>query len=584
MRSFFKIFFASLLALIVFVFIAAFVVAGIVASAASGDKPELGNKAVLILDLTKQYKEQREDDELNFLRGNSDQNVPGLYDVVRMIEYAKGDSSVKGIYIKADDNVNGFAASEELRNALLDFKKSRKFIIAFGDVISQKSYYVASAADKLYCNPKGTVDWLGLQTTLFFLKGALDKLEIEPQIFYAGKFKSATEPLRAYQMTEPNKLQTSVYLGDLYSRILLSARDKSGLDTGKLHELANTGAIQMASEAVRYKLIDGLMYDDEVKNEIIQNIKIDTTSKINFVSLGRYAKAVDFKPSTGSRVAIIYAEGEIVDGRGKDEQIGSDLYRNLIRKARLDKNIKAIVFRVNSPGGSALASEEIWREITIAKKVKPVVVSFGDVAASGGYYISCNADSIFAEPNTITGSIGVFGIIPNTKKFMNNKLGITFDGVKTGPFADMPSAVRPLNTAEKQFIQNTIDTIYTTFKGRVAEGRRLSLENVDSIAQGRVWTGQRALSIGLVDKLGNINDAVRCAARMAKLESYQLKEFPEKKGLLERLMSSYANEVKVKAIKEEIGDEQYTMLQQLRNLRNMISVPQTRLPFEINIR
>ncbi|MGI8636676.1 MAG: signal peptide peptidase SppA, partial [Segetibacter sp.] len=550
----------------------------------SGSKPELGSKAVLILDLTKQYKEQKQDDELNFLRGNADENVPGLYDVIRMIKYAKTDSSIKGIYIKSDDNVNGFAASEELRNALLDFKQSKKFTIAYGDVISQKAYYVASAADKLYCSPKGTVDWRGLETTLFFLKGALERLEIEPPIFYAGKFKSATEPLRAYQMTEPNKLQTSVYLNDLYSHILLAAKEKSGLDTSRLRQLANTGAVQMASEAVRYKLIDAVKYMDEVKSEIIQNIKIDSTAKINFVSVGKYAKAVDFAATSGSRIAIIYAEGEIIDGRGKDGEIGSDLYRSLIRKARLDKNIKAIVFRVNSPGGSALASEEIWREITMAKKVKPVGVSFGDVAASGGYYISCNADSIFAQPNTITGSIGVFGIIPNMKKFMNNKLGITFDGVKTGPFADMPSVTRPLNPAEKQFIQNTIDTIYTTFKGRVAEGRRLSLQVVDSVAQGRVWTGQRALSIGLVDRLGSIHDAVNCAARMAKLDAYQLKEYPEKKGFLDRFINNYANEVKVKTIKEEIGEEQYAIFQQLKSLRNMISVPQTRLPFELNVR
>ncbi|MCW3114638.1 MAG: sppA [Segetibacter sp.] len=584
MRSFFKIFFASFLALIVFVFIGVLLLVGYIASATSGDKPEVGSKAVLVVDLTKQYNEQKQDDPMNLLSGNADENVPGLYDVVRMIEYAKSDSSVKGIYVKADDNANGFAASEELRNALIDFKKSRKFVIAFGDVISQKAYYVASAADKLYCNPKGTVDWRGLATTLFFLKGALDKLEIEPQIFYAGKFKSATEPLRAYQMTEPNKLQTSVYLNDLYSRILLSAQDKSKLDTARLHELANTGAIQTASEAVRYKLIDGVKYDDEVKSEIIQNIQIEPTRKINFISLGKYAKAVDFKPTEGSRIAMIYAEGEIIDGKGRDGEIGSDTYRNLIRKARLDKNIKAIVFRVNSPGGSALASEEIWREITIAKKAKPVVVSFGDVAASGGYYISCNADSIFAEPTTITGSIGVFGIIPNMKKFMNNKLGITFDGVKTGPFADMPSAIRPLNPAEKHFIQNTVDTIYSVFKGRVAEGRKLSVEMVDSIAQGRVWTGQRALTLRLVDRLGNINDAVKCAARMAKLTSYQLKEYPESKNFIEKFLNKSTEEVRVKAIKEEIGEEQYSILKQLRNLRNMISVPQARLPFELTIR
>ena len=584
MRSFFKIFFATFLAFVVFAIIAILVVVGIVASATSGDKTTVGGKAVLIVDLTKQYKEQKDDDALNLIRGNADENVPGLYDVVRMIAHAKSDSSVKGIYIKCDDNANGYAASEELRSALMDFKKSNKFIIAFGDVISQKAYFVASIADKLYCNPKGTVDWNGLESTLYFLKGALDRLEIEPQIFYAGKFKSATEPLRAYQMTEPNKLQTSVYLNDLYSHILLAGMEKSKLDTGRLHQLANTGAIQTASQANQYHLIDGLRYDDEVKAEIIGNIHIDPTEKINFVSLGKYSKAVDVTPNDGGRIAMIYAEGEIIDGKGKDGQIGSDTYRNLIRKARLDKNIKAIVMRVNSPGGSALASEEIWREIILAKKAKPVVVSFGDYAASGGYYISCGADSIFAEPTTITGSIGVFGIIPNLQNFMNHKLGITFDGVKTGPFADMPSAVRPLNAAEKQFIQSSIDTVYSSFKGRVAEGRKLPVAVVDSIAQGRVWTGERAVTLGLVDKMGNMDDAIRCAARMAKLSAYSLKEYPEKKGFLDKIFNKYADQVKVKAMKEEMGDEQYNILQQLKNVRNMVAIPQARLPFEMNIR
>ena len=585
MRSFIKIFFASFLALLIFMLIGVLILFGIIASVASENKPDIGDKGVLVVDLTKEYKEQKSENPINTLRGNTDENVPGLYDVVRIIAYAKKDSAIKGIYIKSDDNANGFAASEELRNALADFKKSRKFVIAYGDVLSQKAYYVASVADKLYCNPKGMVDWLGLESTLLFLKGALEKLEIEPQIFYAGKFKSATEPLRAFQMTEPNRLQTTVYLNDLYSHILLSAAEKSKLDTARLHQLANTGAVQTASEAVRYHLIDGVKYDDEVKNEIINNLKIDRDEKINFITLGKYAKAADYRQNGGDRIALIYAEGEITDGKGREgTTIGSDEYRNLIRKARLDKKIKAIVFRINSPGGSALASEEIWREISIAKKEKPVVVSFGDVAASGGYYIACNADSIFAQPNTITGSIGVFGIIPNMKKFFNNKLGITFDGVKTGPFADMPSASRPLNAAEKQFIQNTIDTIYTTFKGRVAEGRKLSLEAVDSIAQGRVWTGQRALKIGLVDKLGSINDAIKCAARMSKIKDYTLREYPEKKNFIEEFLKNYKEDVTTATIKEEIGEEQYTILQQLKNIRNMIAVPQARLPFEFDIR
>src|SRR4051812_32538813 len=261
MRSFLKIFFASFLALLFFTLLGIFILVAIISNATSDNKPELGGKGVLVVDLTKEYKEQKNDNPINTLRGNPDENVPGLYDVVRMIAYAKKDSSIKGIYIKSDDNANGFAASEELRNALADFKESRKFVIAFGDVLSQKSYYVASVADRLYCNPKGTVDWRGLESTLFFLKGALEKLEIEPQIFYAGKFKSATEPLRAYQMTEPNRLQTSVYLNDLYSRILLAAAEKSKLDTGRLHQIANLGAVQTASEAIRFHLIDGLRYD-----------------------------------------------------------------------------------------------------------------------------------------------------------------------------------------------------------------------------------------------------------------------------------------------------------------------------------
>ena len=572
-----------MLAFFVFTLLAFFIMVGIIAGVSSTDKPKIGSKGLLIVDLGKLYKEQKEEDLMSTFTGNMDNNVPGLYDVVRMITYAKGDSAIKGIYIKCEDNANGLAASEELRNALLDFKTSKKFVIAFGDVISQKAYYVANVADRVYCSPKGTVEWMGLSSTLFFLKGALEKLEIEPQIFYAGKFKSATEPLRASEMSEANKLQTSVYLNDMYRSMLLSAAVKTKLDTGFLHNLANTGAVQTASDAAKYKLIDGLRYDDEVKNEIIQRVKIDATDKINFISLGKYAAAVDFTPGSGSKIALIYAEGNINDGKGSDGSIGSDDYRNIIRKARLDKNIKAIVFRINSPGGSALASEEIWREVTLAKKAKPVIVSFGDVAASGGYYVACNADSIFAQPNTITGSIGVFGIIPNMKKFFNNKLGITFDGVKTGPFADMPSVDRPLNAAERVFIQNMIDTTYTVFKTRVAEGRKLPVAIVDSIAQGRVWTGQRALELHLVDRLGNINDAIKAAAGMAKLKEYAVREYPEKQNVLETLFKKYKEDVKVKTIKEEIGEEQYTIFKQLKNIRNTIAVPQARLPFDFRI-
>jgi protease-4 len=350
-----------------------------------------------------------------------------------------------------------------------------------------------------------------------------------------------------------------------------------------LHQLANTGAIQTANDAVKYNLINGVKYDDEVKAEINKWLKLKISDKTNFVSIEKYKKAVDYAKGSGDRIAIIYAEGEIVDGKGDKGSIGSDEFKNIIRKARFDKSIKAIVLRVNSPGGSALASEIILRELILARKEKPVIVSFGDVAASGGYYIAAHADSIFAQPNTITGSIGVFGIIPNMEGFFKQKLGVTFDGVKTGPFADMPSVSRPLNEVEKRFIQNSVDTIYHTFKTRVSEGRKKSMVDVDSIAQGRVWTGERALGIGLVDKLGNIQDAVNSAARMAKLKEYRVKEYPERKSFIESILGDKKEEIKSVAIKEEIGEEQYDILKRLKNIKKMIAIPQCRLPFDLKI-
>jgi protease-4 len=384
-------------------------------------------------------------------------------------------------------------------------------------------------------------------------------------------------------MTEANRMQTAVYINDLYGRFLSTATQRSKLDTSALHQLANTGVIQTANDAVKYNLINGARYDDEVKAEINQWLKLKISDKTNFVSIEKYKKAVDYAKGSGDRIAIIYAEGEIVDGKGDKGSIGSDEFKNIIRKARFDKSIKAIVLRVNSPGGSALASEIILRELILARKEKPVIVSFGDVAASGGYYIAAHADSIFAQPNTITGSIGVFGIIPNMEGFFKQKLGVTFDGVKTGPFADMPSVSRPLNEVEKRFIQNSVDTIYHTFKTRVSEGRKKSMVDVDSIAQGRVWTGERALSIGLVDKLGNMQDAVNSAARMAKLKDYRVKEYPERKSFIESILGDKKEEIKSVAIKEEIGEEQYDILKRLKNIKKMIAIPQCRLPFDLKI-
>lgn len=589
MKSFFKIFFATFVSLIVFTVIAVLVGLFILGAALKPSKPDLGSKGVLVLDLGVTYNEQQKDNPFASLSGDPSSNQPGLYDVVRMLHYAKTDTTIKGLYIKAGYNPNGFATCEELRKAVLDFKQSKKFVIAYGEAIDQKSYYVSTAADKIYCHPNGGLDWDGFSVTLLFMKGLLDKLGIEPEVFYAGKYKSATEPFRVTKMTDANREQMTDMLNDLYGNFLQVTSTARNIDTATLHQLANSGAIRTANDALKNGLVDGLKYDDGIKTELVNKLGIEEADKINFIALGKYAEASDYTKGKGNeedKIAVIYAQGDIVSGKGDDGEIGSDNFIALIRKARLDNDVKAIVFRVNSPGGSSLASDAIWREITLAKKEKPVVVSMGDYAASGGYYISCNADSVFADATTITGSIGVFSMMANMQPFFNNKLGITFDGVKTAPYADMGTATRPLTVPEKNLMQSSVDSIYATFKSRVAEGRKADPVFVDSIAQGHVYTGTRGINLKLVDRIGTLQDAVDCAAHMAKTSNYYLKEYPEKKSFWEQLLSassSYKIEASEKTLQDKIGTEQYDMFQQIKKLKDITNTPQSRLPFEVNI-
>jgi len=584
MRGFFKSFFAALLALLVFAVIVVIILAGVAGNLLSPGRPDVGAKAVLVLDLSQTFREQSQDNPLSDLGSDDEYDVPGVYDVVRLLHYAKTDSAVKGIYIKCNNDPNGFATNEEIRHALVDFKKSGKFIIAYGEAITQKAYYVATAADKIYCNPKGDLEWKGFASEMLYVKTALQKLEIDPQIFYAGKFKSATEPLREDHMTDANRLQLTALLNDLFNRVLHTTAGSRGLDTAVLRQCVNEHLIAYPSDALKYKLVDGLLYDDEVKDEIRQRTGIGSHSWNNFVPLGKYAKAVNYKATGKDKISLIYAEGEVVDGKGNKDEIGSDTYRWLIRKARFDKDVKAIVIRVNSGGGSSLASEDIWREVTLARKEKPVIVSFGDVAASGAYYLSCNADSIFSMPGTITGSIGVFTVIPNLQGFFKNKLGVTFDGVKTAPEADMLSTVRPMTPVERTLVQGTIDTIYTAFKTRVADGRKKDLAYVDSIAQGRVWSGTTGLSLGLVDRIGTLQEAIDCAARMAKTSDYRLVEYPEPKSFIDRLLGTYKRSAGMKAaVREEIGEDGYRTWITLKKVKSMIGVTETRLPFDLTI-
>ncbi len=577
MRSFLKMLLAAFVALILF-FIGGFFLMFIMISALSGDeKSGVAKNAVLVIDLGQKFQDKKQMNPLGSIT-NESSSVPGLYDLVRMIRKAKNDKNVAGIYLIANGNSNGFAASEEIRNALIDFRSSKKFVYAYGDMISQDAYYVASISDKIYAGPAGSMDWTGFQANLVFFKGTLDRLKIEPQIFYAGKFKSATEPLRTTEMTPENELQTQEWLGDMYQHFLSEIAKSRKLDTAMLHKLASDLTIQTPEDALQQKLIDGIKYDDEVKDEIRTKLELAKDKRINFVSVDKYGDAVNFKNSGKGRIALIVAEGAIVDGSGDKSSIGSEEYVKLIRKARTDKTVKAIVLRINSGGGSALASENIWREISLAKKDKPFIVSFGDVAASGGYYIAAGADSIFCSPNTITGSIGVFGLIPNMKGFFNDKLGMTFDGVRTAPHADAGSVFRPLDEVEKQYIQRSIDRIYMQFKQRVAEGRKKGMEYVDSIAQGRVWSGQDAIRLGLADRIGGLQDAIECAARMAKLEDYRLKEYPEERSWLDELMNRKQADP-VSQIKKEIGEDNYRIYEEMVEIKRMTGSAQARLPF-----
>jgi protease-4 len=583
MGGFFKSFFAALLALVVFTVIMVFVLAGYIGGLVSSKKPEIEAKSILVIDLAQSIREQVQDNPLSGLSSEDQYDVPGLYDLVRLVRHAKEDSAIKGIYLKCGMDPNGFATNEEIRNALIDFKKAGKFIYAYGETISQKAYYVANIADRIYCNPKGSVDWRRFAVEMTFLKGTLQKLDIEPQIFYAGKFKSATEPLRGDRMTDANRLQLTELLNDFYNRLLYSTATARDLDTTTLRRCVNEHLVEHPKDALAYKLIDGLRYDDEVKDEFRERLKIDKHDMINFVPIGKYLKAVDYKVSGKDRISVIYAEGDIVDGKGEKSEIGSDTYRWLIRKARMDKDVKAIVIRVNSGGGSSLASENIWREVSLARKEKPVVISFGDVAASGAYYFSCNADSVFAMPGTITGSIGVFIVVPNCQDFFKDKLGVTFDGVKTAPGADPLTITKPLTPLQRQHLQEDVDSTYFDFKTRVADGRHRTIEYVDSIGQGRVWSGTRGLDLGLVDRIGTLQNAIDCAARMAKTSDYSLKEYPEPKSFLDQLLGGYKKSMSAKAIKEQLGEDGYRTWSIIKKAKSMVGASQAKLPFDLTI-
>lgn len=572
------------------------IVAGIISSVLSDDeRVNVKNNSVLHVKLDGPVIEREPKNEFAKITGFSEEKKMGLDVIIESIHKAKDDDRIKGIFLEVQDINAGMASVEEIRAALADFKKSGKFIYAYGESYSQKGYYLSSVADQVYINPQGGLDFKGIGGQVLFFKRMLEKLDINVQIFRHGKFKSAVEPFDLEKMSEANRLQTLTYITALWNHMLTGISAERGISTTELNTIASNLEIRNANDAVTRKLVDKTLYYDEVLIELNKKLEKKETDQTEFISLSKYADAGksrsdedDVLPSR-NKIAIVYAVGSIESGEGNDETIGSERIARAIREARKDSSVKAVVLRVNSPGGSALASDVIWREVILTKAVKPFVVSMGDVAASGGYYIACAADVIVAEPNTITGSIGVFGLIPDAGTMLNEKLGITVDTVNTNKNAGIGSVLRPVSPLEAEVIQQGVEEVYTTFITRVADGRGMTLAEVDSIGQGRVWAGTDALRIGLVDTLGSLEDAIAIAARKAKLGTdYRLRKLPEMKDPFEDFLKGKSEEASA-ALTEafivqqlSVFKEQYFVFRRSQILLNARGV-QARMPYDIII-
>ena len=512
-------------------------------------------------------------------------DMTGLNDILRNIEQAKTDANIKGIYMELSSIPTSTATLQELRNKLIEFKESGKFIVTYSENYSQSAYYIASIADKIYLNPEGALDLHGMASQIMFYKHLLDKLDVEMQIVRGpnNRFKSAVEPYFLDKMSEANREQMEKLLGTVWGQILTGISESRNISVEQLNEIAdNLDTYFNADKALEYGLVDNLYYKDQMLEEL--KGLTGSNKDINAIGNAKYAKSYTVKNASKNEVAIIYATGQIYDGKGDESSaIYSENLSKTIRKAREDENVKAIVLRVNSPGGSAVASAIIGRELDLTKEVKPIIVSMGNYAASGGYWISAKADYIFADPTTLTGSIGVFGTFPNAQGFLNDKIGLTFDAAKTNKNADFGSITQPLTEFQYGKLQEMVVKTYNDFTGRVAEGRGLTQSYVDSIGQGRVWAGADAIEIGLVDKLGDMEDAIAYAAEKASLgDDYKVTEWPKQKDFFTRMMGSMNEGDKLDAAMKQRLGAYYDYLQGLENLQKNTGI-QARMPFDMII-
>lgn len=545
MGQFFKYLLATILGVIIVIFLIFIIGIGALASIASSAEktPEVKVNAVLKISLADILPELTNNTPLTSFNFESQAN-PGLTEIKNALQKAQSDEKIKGIYLEQSLTSLGFSTAQDIHKALVEFKESGKFIVSYGDYLTQGAFYLSSVADPLVVNPAGMVDFRGLSSEIPFFKNILDRSGVKLQIYYAGQFKGATEPYRLTQLSDQNRMQISSYLNELYDNFTADIAKGRDLKQEEVKSIAYDYSALIPEDALRLGIVDLLGYKDQTDSIIRDKIGLEKDEKINFVSLSDYVAAVAEQPDLKikDKIAIVYAEGTIITGKGENGSIGDEKYVEVFQTIEKDDKIKAVVLRVNSPGGSALSSENILRSIQkVREKGKPVIISMGDYAASGGYYISCQADSIFAQPNTITGSIGVFSIIPSAQELLNDKLGITFDTVKTGPYANGISLAYDITPAEGAKIQLMTERTYEAFLERVSKARKMTRDEVHEIAQGRVWTGRQGLEVGLVDRLGTLEDAISAAASLAKLEKYRTSDYPKIKDPLMQLIEDLSS-------------------------------------------
>lgn len=542
--------------------------------------------SIMMLDLNGSLVERTSDNIFKELF-DKENSTYGLDDILASIKKAKENDDIKGIYIQATSLNANFASLQEIRDALNDFKKSGKFIVAYSDNYTQGMYYLSSVANKVLLNPKGAIEWRGLASQPLFLKGLLDKLGIEMQVFRVGTYKAAVERFSATEMSPANREQVTAYITSIWNEIITDVAASRKISVDSLNNYANRMLMfYPAEQTVKSGMADTLIYKNDVRDYLKQLVKIEKDDNLAVLGLDEMinVKKNTPKDKSGNIIAVYYAFGEIDGGSSSTDEdgiISNEVIKDL-RKLKEDKDVKAVVLRVNSPGGSAFGSEQIWEAVCQLKKEKPVIVSMGDYAASGGYYISCAADTIVAEPTTLTGSIGIFGLIPNAKG-LTDKLGLSFDVVKTHKFADFGNIMRGMNTDEQTLLQMYINQGYDLFVSRCAEGRKMSKNEIEKIAEGRVWTGEAAKKIGLVDILGGIDKALEIAVKKAKVEGYTVVGYPDRKNVLQELLNSKpGNYIESRMLKSQLGDY-YNGFSMLKNLEKA-DFMQARVPFELNIK